>query len=122
MIKFRPSLTLPEIEHIVELLRKHGHHENSEPLHKLNLFILKARHGITAPSHAVIGQQSLEAKLGLAEDDRIETLLQVNNSTPKILSPSQLERVQFYRFQNNLMTSEEEDQYLAQLPPASQGK
>lgn len=111
-IKFRPSLTLPEIEYLLELLQQAGQSPNAELVRKLNVFVLKARHGITAPSHATIGQQSIESRLGLADDNRIEKLLEVYQSNPRVLSPAQLKRVHFYRFQNDLMTEEEETQYL----------
>lgn len=110
LIKFRPSLTLPEIQTILQFLPPAAIHN---PLRrKLEVFTLKAQHGITNPSHVAIGQQSIESRLGLTEDARIDTLLAVYQTNPSILSRDQLTRVQFHRFQNDMMTPEEELAYL----------
>lgn len=109
MIKYRPSLTLDEIQFILT----HPHIAvQPELASKLHTFILKAQHGITKPSHLVLGKQSLESTLGFAsEDHTIETLLDAWQSNPSILSQSQIAKVQHYRYTHDLMSPSEESAY-----------
>lgn len=111
-LKFRPSLTLDEIQFLLSEVSWSNNPEQHTLMRKLEVFTLKATHGITSPSHVTIGRASLESQLGLAPDDRIETLLATYKSNPRALSPAQLKQVQFHRFQNDMMTSEEEESYL----------
>jgi len=116
MIKFRPSLTIHQIEYLVTLLKSVPTCEDSTAiLASLHKFQLKATHGITTPSHVAIGKPSIDAQLGFAPDDTIASLLTIYNDPSKrsILSSKQLERVQYHRFQTDLMSPEEEDQYLS---------
>ena len=52
MIKYRPSLTLDEINTI--LLHLPDIAEHRALINKLNIFNLKAKHGITKPSHLAL--------------------------------------------------------------------
>lgn len=114
MLKFRPSLTIHQIEYLVNLLQTQPICEDSKNiLASLHKFQLKATHGITAPSHVSTGRPSLDAQLGFSPDNTIESLLTIYESNPSILSTKQLERVQFHRFQNDLMSWEEEQSYLS---------
>lgn len=112
--KFRPSLTLDEINTIVLLLNANG---ESKLAKKLNTFILKAQIGITAPSHVTIPKQSLEDSLGFG--DPIETnasaeqLYTIWQTSPSSLSQSQLAQVSHYRYINDLMSPEEESKHEA---------
>ena len=110
MIKYRPSLTLDEINTI--LLHLPDIAEHRALINKLNIFNLKAKHGITKPSHLALGKPSIETQLGFSsEDHTIETLMDAWNSNPSILSQSQIERIQHHRYLNDLMSPEEESQY-----------
>jgi hypothetical protein len=113
-IKYRPSLTLDELQFILT----HPHISSQPALAaKLNTFILKAQHGITKPSHVATGSPSLQESLGFTTTPQpqspqsIQTLLTIYESTPSILSPSQLAQVQHHRYINDMMSPEEESQY-----------
>lgn len=113
--KFRPSLTLDEINTIVFLLNANGEAKLAK---KLNTFILKAQIGITAPSHVTIPKQSLEDSLGFGESTQatnqtIEQLYTIWQTSPSSLSQSQLAQVSHYRYINDLMSSEEEAKHEA---------
>lgn len=115
--KFRPSLTLDEINTIVFLLNANG---ESKLAKKLNTFLLKAQIGITSPSHVTIPKQSLEDSLGFGESNQssssnqtIEQLYTIWQSSPASLSQSQLAQVSHYRYINDLMSSEEEAKHEA---------
>ena len=109
-IKFRPSLTLEEIQTI--LLHLPEIPEHLSIINKLNIFVLKARHGITQPSHLATGKQSIESQLGFSSQDHtIETLLDAWNSNPSILSQAQILRIQHHRYTHDMMSPSEEYQY-----------
>lgn len=107
-VKYRPSLSLAEIHTILSHLPVH----ESTIRRKLEIFTLKAQHGITQASHVATGRATLADSLGFssattsAED--IETLLNVYALNKKALSSAQLARVNQYRYVNDLMTPEEE--------------
>lgn len=117
-IKFRPSLTAGQIEHIIHILSTAGENSplNQSCLKSLRMFSLKAQHGIVSPSHLALGRESLEASLGFSQDapaktTTVELLYQVWQTHPTTLTPAQLHQVQSYRYQNNLMSPEEEQEY-----------
>lgn len=118
-IKFRPSLTAGQIEHIIHILSTAGENSplNQSCLKSLRMFSLKAQHGIVSPSHLALGRESLESSLGFStshthtKTTTVELLYQVWQTHPSTLTPSQLQQVQSYRYQNNLMSSEEEQEY-----------
>lgn len=111
--KFRPSLTLDEINRILSLL---------DPAHdkaiitQLNKFRLKAIHGIATPSHVVVPRQSLEDSLGFGTttpttEQSGEQLYTIWLEHPKSLSAAQIAKVHHYRYTNDHMTPEEEANY-----------
>ena len=116
-IKFRPSLTAGQIEHIIHILSTAGENSplNQSTLRALRMFSLKAQHGIVSPSHLALGRESLESSLGFTTSTEpvttVELLYRVWQSHPTTLTPTQLQQVQSYRYQNNLMSPEEEQEY-----------
>lgn len=115
-IKFRPSLTAGQIEHIIHILSTAGENSplNQSCLKALRMFSLKAQHGIVSPSHLALGRESLESSLGFTTSEpvtTVELLYQVWQTHPSPLTPAQLQQVQSYRYQNNLMSPEEEQDY-----------
>ena len=112
-IKFRPSLTIDDIQFIYDTL----HTLPSSPqqqsiLASLHKMILKAKHGITQPSHLATGKPTLESQLEFSDQDHtIDTLLDAWNSNPSILSHAQIERVQHHRYTHDMMSPSEEYQY-----------
>ena len=111
MLKFRPSLTLPELTHIVALLPV-GH-----PLHKkLSTFIAKCNAGITSPSYIVSAPTTSMDSLGFSPTPQSTTqqsqaLWETYKSTPAILSPTQTSAALHYGYTHDLMTPEEESAY-----------
>lgn len=114
-LKFRPSLTAGQIEHIIHILSTAGENSplNQSCLKSLRMFSLKAQHGIVSPSHLSLGRESLESSLGFShtKTTTVELLYQVWQTHPTTLTPAQLQQVQSYRYQNNLMSPEEEQDY-----------
>ena len=112
-VKFRPSLSISDIQFIYDTL----HTLPSSPqqqsiLASLHKMILKARHGITQPSHLATGKQSIESQLGFSSQDHtIEILLDAWNSNPSILSQAQILRIQHHRYTHDMMSPSEEYQY-----------
>lgn len=114
-IKFRPSLSAAQISHLIALCAASPLQDsmNASCLKSLKVFDLKARHGIVTPSHVSVGKPSIEQSLGFSDivDSSIDALLEIYNSTPNILSESQLAKVQLHRYTNDLMDAEEEMLY-----------
>lgn len=110
---YRPSLTLPEIQFILSRLPESEDTIVQGLIRKLEVFTLKAQHGITKPSHIRTGRASLESQLGLAEDTTIEILFDAYNDPIKrrALSKTQLARITHHRYLSDMMTPEEEVAY-----------
>lgn len=113
--KFRPSLTLDEINTIIAALQAAG---ESKLVRKLHTFTLKAQIGITSPSHVTVQRQSLEDSLGFNSvsplsnlEQTAEQLFEIWKTSPTSLSTSQLAKVHHHRYTNDLMTPEEESNY-----------
>lgn len=113
---FRPSLTLAEITFLLSHVRWDDANQPAL-LRKLEVFTLKAKHGITKASHLRVGKQSDAAKLGFEDDKTMGTLLEFYNNpeSRELLSPAQLQRVQYHRYMEDMMTPEEEKAYEAAL-------
>ena len=115
-VTFRPSLTLAEIQFLLTAI---DWDDANQPalLRKLEVFTLKAQHGITKPAHLRVGKPSQAAQLGFEEDETISALIEAYNDPVKrgALSVRQMGRVQYYRYTNDLMTSTEEADYEAAL-------
>lgn len=117
--KYRPSLSLTEIQTIISSLHQTG--GNATLIRKLDTFIKKASIGITAPSHVTYSapKQSLEDSLGFGSDstssnqsnESIDSLYTIWQNSPSALSPTQLATVNHYRYINDLMSPEEESKY-----------
>lgn len=111
--KFRPSLTLDEINRILSLLDPAV---DRAIITQLNKFRLKAIHGIATPSHVIVPRQSLEDSLGFGSpttstEQSAEQLYKIWCDHPQTLSATQLAKVQHYRYTNDMMTPEEESNY-----------
>lgn len=113
-LKYRPSLTIQEINFLLSTVRWSDHPEQAQLCRKLEVFTLKATHGITQPSHIATGRPSLESSLGFETDAAIETLLAHYAINPSRLSKAQLARVTQHRYLNDMMSPEEEIDYESQ--------
>ena len=120
MKKYRPYFTLPELETISQHLRL-----GSNPPHNLiryvDKFISDAREGYRKESHTLNPRPTLEESLGFklpsldlesspsSHEIPIETLMeQYKISCFLDMSSSQIQRVQQYRYENDMMSPEEE--------------
>lgn len=123
--KYRPVLTLPELEHLCTILASAPAHDMNAPLlNKLRLLAFKGAAGITAPAYMAAPRESLEDKLGFApslphNDDARNiihgglpdtpinrkrlALYKMWEKYPSALSSSELEQVQQYRYDAQLM-------------------
>ena len=115
-LKFRPSLSLEQIEYILSLrgndpIIEHEIRKSLEP------FKRKAAAGIISPSHISTGRASMADSLGFSSTTTapdmftIDELLEVWKTNPAALSPAQTKKVQHHRYINDLMTLEEESAY-----------
>lgn len=119
MKKYRPYFTLPELETISAHLRL-----GSNPPHNLiryiDKFISDAKEGYRKESHTLNPRPTLEESLGFklpsldlesspSPQDSIEALMeQFKVSWFRGMSSSQIMRVQQYRYENDMMSPEEE--------------
>lgn len=115
-IKYRPSLSLSEIDILVLKLDGSGYDSLQG---KLKLCKMKAEFGLIKPSYIAsdIAPPTDAEKLGfedsktLSEEDK-DKLLKVWETAPKTLTAKQLEIVQTHRWESGLMGEEEEKEYV----------
>ena len=112
-IKFRPSLSISDIQFIYDTIHAlPASAQQQSILASFHKLILKAKHGIITPSHLALGKPSIESTLGFSsEDHTIETLMDAWASNPSLLSSTQIARIQHHRYVNDMMTPDEECAY-----------
>lgn len=116
-IKFRPSLSAEQISYILEILNTQSPTGlRNQCIKSLAVFKLKADHGIVTPSHVSTGRQTLVDSLGFSDSQdvdsiSIEALVKIYDVTPQVLTQSQIDRVNLYRYTNDLMSPTEESEY-----------
>jgi hypothetical protein len=120
--KYRPYLSLPEMEKITAVLTKHSP-EQIDLIRYLSQYCSDIRSGYRKANH--VNLLTLEQKLELEDltplsTTSLESSLQsaasakvlwhrwVNN---ELVTPAELEIVQKYRYENDLMTPEQETEY-----------
>jgi hypothetical protein len=118
--KFRPYLTPPELETIINSLKTTC--SNPHLIHYLEGFKGKIDLGITSPNLTLTPKVGMMERLGLNEPDLdsltltpIDKRLQAYNKwakDPAKCSPKEIEFCHIYRFENDLMSPEEEQIYL----------
>lgn len=112
-ITFRPSLTLEEIQFILASIQASPCDAATMQgvKRKLEVFTLKAKHGITLASHVRAGPTTKAAQLGFEDDTALETLLAAYATNPTSLSVRQLIKVNHHRYLNDMMSLKEEFEY-----------
>lgn len=113
--KFRPSLSQAEILYLIDLC----HSDTREATAKLSVSILgklkvltyKISEGIARPAFSATERQSMEEKLFTSPADRRSAAHSKYLINPNLCTPEELEMVKLYRYENNLMTQEEETDY-----------
>lgn len=119
-IKYRPSLSLDEIQFILTHPAIAAWPELES---KLRTFTIKAKHGLVKPSHVLSApsKASITDDLGFGSSTaststHMESLLKIYNEHPDLLTPSQLADVMHHRYIHDLMTPEEEQAYEGTKP------
>lgn len=116
--KFRPSMTLPQIKYLISVLTTASNpFPQFQQLHdsilvSLRTLDFKASEGITAPAYAAAPRETTEEKLGLQDPAEIklaayEKFLQ----HPSLCTAKELRLAATYRYENDLMSPEEEEEF-----------
>lgn len=123
--KYRPYFTAPEMKEIITALKEKPSPYRLGIIQYLETFQLKMNHGLVQPAHVTEGTkiQKLEANLGMTATKPVEdpdepsapALHKIWMDHPEKLTPPQIDRVMSYRFQEGMMTPEEEKKYITQL-------
>lgn len=114
--KYRPYLSPPDLQEIIGSLKATS--QNTRLIRYLEVFKIKIDAGVQAP--AITTEPTIEQKLGFyttstelfvsSEDLHAQWL-----RDPSALSLLQIEKVQLYRYENNLMSPKQESAYEANL-------
>jgi len=114
--KYRPAFTIAEIEYLIALcnadLRPEVVEMSVEISNRLKVFLLKANLGLLNPAFTSAPKVSITEKLGL--DSPEEKRLMAHRKwcvNKNICTPDEIKLVHAYRYENNLMTKEEEKEY-----------
>ena len=118
--KYRPYLTLPELDIIISSLKISG--SNPHLIHYLEGFKSKIDLGITSPNLTLTPRPTLSARLELGDagDSTVNISIETKRSnaytkwlsSPQRCTPLEIELTHLYRFENDLMSHEEETIYL----------
>ena len=123
--KYRPYLTLDQISRILGCLESTPPLD-SELIKSLRLILLKAGQGLNSPSYIPspsIPKPKIDARsLGFSEPPKIDHRIKRKelydsyiNDPLKEYSPEDLESIETYMFENELMSPEKEAEYLNKL-------
>lgn len=116
--KYRPSLSAVEIRYILDLCNADQRAEteklSTSLSSKLRVFSLKMQLGIVSASHTAAPVTTLEERLGLESmtpADRRSAAYSKYKLNPNYCSVEELKLVQTYRYENGLMSPEEESEF-----------
>jgi hypothetical protein len=117
--KYRPSLAANEIHYIISLVQNDTEHPElaQSVLAKLKLFVAKMNLGIVSPAFCSTARQSIEQRLGIDVSVTVSPLLNRElafnkwQKTPELCSAAEIKLAQTYRYENDLMTQDEESEY-----------
>ena len=115
--KYRPYLSINQINYFLHLAENDNRAETEVlralTVKELKLFITKNSLGAVTPQYIAEGRKSVADRLGMSIDPaaRREQLHNLWKQSPQLLSDSDLRQVQLYRYENNLMSEAEEEQY-----------
>lgn len=115
--KFRPSFTIAEINYILDVVAADNREATSrlrDNVHKqLQVFSLKARIGAVSASHTSKAAEriSIEDALDDSPAQRREKSYQLWCMNPALCTPQQISLAKTYRYENNLMSPDEEEEY-----------
>jgi len=116
--KYRPYLSSSELSEIIRCVKISSH--NKVLISYLESFSLKINHGVISPQISTL--PSISESLGLDSPSN-EFLVSEPRSKlgcflrwkiqPHLLTPDELSKAHLYRYENDLMTPEEETEYEA---------
>lgn len=117
-VKYRPSLTLAQINYLLSLTQS-DEREVTQTLREktiasLKIFSLKADAGLTSHSHLSGRRKTTLDILSDSSETRAqerERLYNLWEESPDLVTREELEKVDLYRYENDLMSPEEEEIY-----------
>jgi hypothetical protein len=122
--KYRPYLTPTELDIIIDALKTVG--SNPHLIHYLAGFKGKIELGLNVPNLTLTPRPSVMERLGL--DSPMDELAKITirvlsredaytkwTQNPASCTPKEIEQASVYRFENDLMTPEEEIEYLSRV-------
>lgn len=121
--KYRPVLTQDQILHILSLCRKDMSDASINLISVIAPFEYKIRNQAIKPAYNPTGRESLADMMGLSPTPPIPSIKQSHSNDPKALyavwlndptfpfTPSDLKIIKEYRYVNDLMTPEEEQEF-----------
>ena len=120
-IKYRPHLTITELEEIERCLKISS--QSLSLIKSISLLAIKARSGVITPSYKTTGPsaQSYESRLGFTNESTVKFLDSLKDlrkvawekysNSPESCTLQEIARAHMYRYENDLMSSEEEKRY-----------
>lgn len=122
--KYRPYLTLSEITYLIECIQSRKDHISLDLLRYLQKYVSDIQAGLRIPNHTL--QPTISQKLGFEESHasacsgirEIPTLLSlftINGGSYIGLSIPEIQALKEYRFENSMMTEDEEAFYVQSL-------
>ena len=115
--KFRPSLTLQEISYLLDVIAL-DQTESKQYLResvrsKLQIFSLKAKHGLVSAAYSASPKLDISDALGdsISPAEKRRAAFVLFQQNPNLCTPAQYNQAQTFRYENNLMTPEEEESY-----------
>lgn len=114
--KFRPSLTLPQLRYLISLLEADSNNTllaelNTATAATLKVLTYKASAGIAAPAYTAAPKETAEQKLGFSPAITKEQAYQKSLEYPQLCTASERQQARLYRYENDLMTPEEEEAF-----------
>ena len=121
--KFRPYLTLQQIKYFIELADSDNRSETEalrlKSLRELRLFVAKNDLGLVRPALVTVDKKTIADQLGLstATDPTTarEQAYQLWTMNPQLCTEHQIHLAQLYRYENDLMSPDEEQRYESEL-------
>ena len=123
MQKFRPYLTIPDLQEIIRCMRK-APTQSPLLISYLEEFTRKSSAGIIQPQHVPTPKQSIESSLGFPVSasasankllEPITDLLIRWQEFPDSISPKELERINEHRYLHDMMDPGEASAYESSL-------
>jgi hypothetical protein len=120
--KYRPYLTLQQLHYFLQLAEADQRTETEalrlRSIRELKLFIAKNDLGAVKPAFVSVGRSTLEDRLGLDEvstssspEEKRKLSYDLWTKNPLLCNEEQIRQAQLYRYENNLMSPDEESQY-----------